>query len=169
MAAAPPSTDARARLLDARTGGGAGRARAQRRAARLAARLAAAHRAGEVRGRRADACATGSTAWRCCTASRSLDGRVSYGNRFLESRAYRAAREHGRSVYGEFATDPCRSLFKRVQTLFAPGSALTDNANVNVARLGERFVAMTETPLPVQFDPHTLQPPACARSPPRAS
>ena len=42
------------------------------------------------------------------------DGRVSYGNRFLESRSYRAAREQGRMVYGEFATDPCRSLFKRV-------------------------------------------------------
>jgi beta,beta-carotene 9',10'-dioxygenase len=84
------------------------------------------------------------------------DGRASYGNRFLESRAYRAAREHGRLLYGEFATDPCRSLFKRVQTLFSPGSAFTDNANVNVTRLGERFVAMTETPLPVQFDPHTL-------------
>ena len=84
-------------------------------------------------------------------------GRVSYGNRFLESRSYRAAREQGRIVYGEFATDPCRSLFKRVQTLFAPASVLPDNANVNVARLGERFIAMTETPLPVQFDPNTLQ------------
>jgi beta,beta-carotene 9',10'-dioxygenase len=85
------------------------------------------------------------------------DGRVAYGNRFLESRAYRAAREQRRIVYSEFATDPCRSLFKRVQTLFAPESALSDNANVNIARLGERFVAMTETPLPVQFDPVTLQ------------
>ncbi len=84
-------------------------------------------------------------------------GRVSYGNRFLESRSYRAAREQNRIVFGEFATDPCRSLFKRVQTLFSPGSVLPDNANVNVARLGERFVAMTETPLPVQFDPHTLE------------
>lgn len=85
------------------------------------------------------------------------DGRVSYGNRFLESRSYRAARAQGRMVYGEFATDPCRSLFKRVQTLFSPGSVLPDNANVNIARLGERFIAMTETPLPVQFDPHTLE------------
>jgi beta,beta-carotene 9',10'-dioxygenase len=83
-------------------------------------------------------------------------GRVSYGNRFLESRSYKAAREEGRIVYGEFATDPCRSLFKRVQTLFSK-SALPDNANVNVTRLGERFIAMTETPLPVQFDPGTLR------------
>ena len=98
------------------------RARAQRRAARLAGGLAAAHRSGEIRGRRAAACATGSTAWRCCIASRSPAASVSYGNRYLQSRAYRAAREQGRIAYGEFATDPCRSLFKRVQTLFAPGS-----------------------------------------------
>jgi beta,beta-carotene 9',10'-dioxygenase len=85
------------------------------------------------------------------------EGRVSYGSRFLESRSYRAAKEQGRLVYGEFATDPCRSLFKRVQTLFSPMDVLPDNANVNVTRLGERFIAMTETPLPVQFDPHTLE------------
>lgn len=87
-------------------------------------------------------------------------GRVSYGSRFLESRSYRAARERGRMAYGEFATDPCRSLFKRVQTLFSPRSlsdALPDNANINVTRLGERFIAMTETPLSVQFDVRTLQ------------
>ena len=84
-------------------------------------------------------------------------GRVSYGNRYLEGRSYRAARETGQIAYREFATDPCRSLFKRVQTLFAPGRAISDNANVNVARLGERFVAMTETPLPVQFDARTLR------------
>jgi carotenoid cleavage dioxygenase-like enzyme len=81
-------------------------------------------------------------------------GRVSYGNRFLESRSYRAAQERGKIAYSEFATDPCRSLFKRVQTLFSP--ELSDNANVNVGKLGERFVAMTETPLAVEFDGHTL-------------
>ncbi len=84
-------------------------------------------------------------------------GSVSYGNRFLHSRSYRAAQEQGKLVYGEFATDPCRSLFKRVQTMFSPSSTLPDNANVNVMRLGERFVAMTETPLPVQFDARTLE------------
>jgi len=85
------------------------------------------------------------------------DGKVSYGNRYLETRSYRSAREQGQMVYGEFATDPCRSLFKRVQTLFSPGKSLPDNANINVTRLGERFISMTETPMPVQFDPHTLE------------
>ncbi len=101
-------------------------------------------------------CATGSTASRCCTASRSTTAASPTATASCESRAYRAARERGEIVYGEFATDPCRSLFKRVQTLFAPGATITDNANVNVARLGERFIAMTETPMPVQFDAHTL-------------
>src|SRR5437588_12226600 len=84
------------------------------------------------------------------------DGRVSYGNRALESRAYRAAREQGRIAYAEFATDPCRSLFRRVQTMLT-ASAFTDNGAVNVGRLGDRFIAMTETRLPVQFDASTLQ------------
>ena len=82
------------------------------------------------------------------------DGAVSYANRFLETKAYRAARARGRLSYSEFATDPCRSLFQRVTSMFSP--AISDNANVNLVKLGERFVAMTETPLPVQFDPETL-------------
>src|SRR5205807_1240575 len=82
------------------------------------------------------------------------DGSVSYANRFLETRAYRASRERGRISYSEFATDPCRSLFQRVSTMFSP--KISDNANVNLVKLGERFVAMTETPIPVQFDPETL-------------
>jgi carotenoid cleavage dioxygenase-like enzyme len=81
-------------------------------------------------------------------------GKVGYANRFLEGRAYRAAEEKGEIAYGEFATDPCRSLFKRVQALFAPG--FSDNANINVTKLGERFIAMTETPMPVEFDSETL-------------
>ena len=82
------------------------------------------------------------------------DGRVSYANRFLEGKAKRAADAGGEIAYSEFATDPCRSLFKRAFTLFQP--KLTDNCNVNLVELGERFVAMTETPIPVQFDPGTL-------------
>ncbi len=81
------------------------------------------------------------------------DGAVSYACRFLEGRAHAAA-EDGEISYSEFATDPCRSLFQRAFTLFQP--KLTDNCNVNLVQLGERFVAMTETPLPVQFDPETL-------------
>ena len=79
-------------------------------------------------------------------------GRVSYASRFLRSAAYRAAQERGVITYAEFATDPCRSLFKRVQS-----PALTDNAHVNVGELGSRLIAMTETPMPLEFDPVTLE------------
>jgi carotenoid cleavage dioxygenase-like enzyme len=83
------------------------------------------------------------------------DGRVSYANRFLKTRAYRAAKETGDIAFQEFATDPCRSLFQRFVSLFSP--KISDNANVNLAKLGERFVSMTETPLPVEFDAETLE------------
>jgi beta,beta-carotene 9',10'-dioxygenase len=82
-------------------------------------------------------------------------GSVSYANRFLETKAYRAARDMGEISYSEFATDPCRSLFARVAAMFSP--KLSDNPNVNLTQLGERFIAMTETPIPVQFDPDTLE------------
>ncbi len=82
-------------------------------------------------------------------------GTVSYANRFVQSKAYRAAEETGRISYSEFATDPCRSLFSRVMSMFSP--KISDNPNVNLTRLGERFVAMTETPLPVEFDARTLE------------
>jgi carotenoid cleavage dioxygenase-like enzyme len=81
------------------------------------------------------------------------DGRVAYRSRFVRSRAYAEA-ERGRLTPG-FGTDPCRSLFKRVQSVFSP--EFTDNPNVNLARIGERYIAMTETPLPVEFDAETLE------------
>lgn len=90
-------------------------------------------------------------------------GRVSYANRFLRSEAYREA-ERGRISYREFATDPCRSLFKRAATMFRPN--FTDNCNVNLTRLGDEYVAMTETPLPVAFDPETLDALGVAFRPP---
>jgi carotenoid cleavage dioxygenase-like enzyme len=82
------------------------------------------------------------------------EGRVGYGNRFLRTKAFRAAHDRGTLAYREFATDPCRSIFRRVVSVFDPG--ITDNALVSVTRLGDAYVALTETPLPVVFDPDTL-------------
>lgn len=90
-------------------------------------------------------------------------GRVAYANRFLRTAAYREV-EAGRVSYSEFATDPCRSLFKRATTMFRP--RLSDNCNVNLTRLGDEFIAMTETPLPVAFDPETLETLGVAYEPP---
>lgn len=92
-------------------------------------------------------------------------GAVTYTNRFVQSKAYRAARDSGRVSYSEFATDPCRSLFKRVAAAFLPPK-FGDNANVNVIRQGDEFLALTETPLPVRFDPSTLETLGVARPAP---
>jgi beta,beta-carotene 9',10'-dioxygenase len=72
--------------------------------------------------------------------------------------------ETGELGYSEFATDPCRSLFRRVASMFRP--ALSDNGAVNVSRVGDEFIAMTETPLPVVFDPDTLEAAGVAYEPP---
>ena len=48
--------------------------------------------------------------------------------------------------------------------MFSP--KLSDNANVNLMKLGERFVSMTETPIPVQFDAETLEYAGVAYDPP---
>ncbi|MEX2264017.1 MAG: carotenoid oxygenase family protein [Bryobacteraceae bacterium] len=83
------------------------------------------------------------------------EGRVFYTNRFLRSRSYEEAIGAGRISRSEFATDPCRSLFGRVAAFFRP--RLTDNANVSINKIGDEVVALTETPLPIRFDPSTLE------------
>ncbi|PTR16084.1 carotenoid cleavage dioxygenase-like enzyme [Nitrosospira sp. Nsp2] len=83
------------------------------------------------------------------------NGRVSYANKFLDSPAFRAA-EDGKMQYAEFATDPCRSLFKRIAQVFT-GSAPGANANVSIGKIAGRFVAQTEGPVPIAFDEETLK------------
>ena len=108
-------------------------------APRLAAGLAGPHRAGEVGGRQPDHEATGSTASRCCTASASRTARSPTRTASCRPRHIARAQEKGEIVYSEFATDPCRSLFARAMSIFSP--KLTDNANVNLVKLGERYIS----------------------------
>jgi len=82
------------------------------------------------------------------------DGQVGYANKFLRCKAYNEARETGRISYSEFATDPCDKLFSRLKTLFTP--KLTDSAKVNVARFDNRYMALGETPMQIEFDRETL-------------
>jgi beta,beta-carotene 9',10'-dioxygenase len=83
------------------------------------------------------------------------EGEVSYANKYLRSPQYQHVRREGRIGYSEFATDPCRSIFKRLTSAFSP--EFGSNASVTVHKLAGRFVALTETPLPVEFDPETLE------------
>lgn len=81
------------------------------------------------------------------------DGGVRYSNRYLRSEAYRDAVEDG-TVSDEFASSSS-GLLSRLRSLVVPEP--TDNANVHVARLAGRYVALTETPRMVAFDPDTLE------------
>ena len=83
------------------------------------------------------------------------EGEVSYANRYLHSPQYQHVQREGAIGYSEFATDPCRSIFKRLTSAFSP--EFGSNASVTVHKLAGRFVALTETPLPVEFDPETLK------------
>jgi beta,beta-carotene 9',10'-dioxygenase len=82
-------------------------------------------------------------------------GGVTYVNCFLQSNAFRAAANTGKISYGEFATDPCRTLFGRVAAIFDP--KLTDNCCVNVSDYARQAVAFTETSIPMRFSPETLE------------
>jgi carotenoid cleavage dioxygenase-like enzyme len=78
------------------------------------------------------------------------DGAVSYANMFLHDAAYEQSLAQGRIAFRTFATDPCRAIFKGAITTSSP-------ANVSIRQVAGEYVAMTETPLPIAFDPVTLK------------
>jgi carotenoid cleavage dioxygenase-like enzyme len=85
-----------------------------------------------------------------------LDGpadAVTHTNRFLRTEAYAAAVE-GRLDADQFATARSRGPLGRLRAAVAP--APTDNACVTVRRMAGQYLALTETPRMVAFDPATL-------------
>ena len=82
-------------------------------------------------------------------------GSISYRNRFLDCDAYREAMKENRIKYSEFATDPDFSFLDTLKAIFQ--SPMTDSAKVNVAKINEKVLALSETSKQVQFDPITLK------------
>ncbi|HEX2054413.1 MAG TPA: carotenoid oxygenase family protein [Actinomycetota bacterium] len=86
----------------------------------------------------------------------TLDGgQVSYGNKYIQSRAYMEAMENDQISMREFATDPDPNLFRHVSHGYEPHG--TDNAIVNVVRIRDKVLATTQMPMPIEFDPKTLK------------
>jgi carotenoid cleavage dioxygenase-like enzyme len=83
------------------------------------------------------------------------DGRVHYMNRFIESRAYKEFRASGKLSLSEFASDPCRTRFQRIQSIFRP--QVTDNPAINAFKFGEQYIALSETAMAYEFDAKTLE------------
>ncbi|NDJ35584.1 MAG: carotenoid oxygenase family protein [Chloroflexi bacterium] len=85
-------------------------------------------------------------------------GAVTYRTQFLKTRGYEAAKETGTISYAEFGTDPCRTTFQKIFSVFKLPSTddFSLNANVNITRLAGQMVALTEVAVPIAFDPETL-------------
>ena len=81
------------------------------------------------------------------------DGQVWYRNRYLRGQQWDRI-EAGRGWKASWGDGPQRSWLRR---LVQPVPESTDNANVNLGRVGDDFVAMTETPHQLRFDPRTLE------------
>jgi beta,beta-carotene 9',10'-dioxygenase len=81
------------------------------------------------------------------------EGQVSFANRFLQSQAYQEAQDKGKISRSEFGTVARYSLMERLKD---PLPRLTDNATVNITVQGNQFVSVTESPMPIEFDPETL-------------
>lgn len=81
-------------------------------------------------------------------------GSVRYSNRFLRTESYADAADG--TLTGQFATDEdgLSKVLNWVRNIGPPDP--TDNANVHIARLDGKFVALTEVPNWVRFDPETL-------------
>ena len=88
------------------------------------------------------------------------NGQASYANKFLRSSDYLHVLKTGKMSYAGFAQDPCKSYFKKISSLFISHQKKEQyipNANVNIAYFTNYLVALTEIPLPVEFDPKTLE------------
>ena len=83
------------------------------------------------------------------------NGTVSYQNKFLDCNAYRQAIENNKIAYSEFGTNPKFTLLEQVRSIFK--SPMTDSAKVNIGQIGEKVLALGETPMQIEFDPKTLQ------------
>jgi beta-carotene 15,15'-monooxygenase len=75
---------------------------------------------------------------------------VHYRNRFLRTDAYRSARDG--EFTGGFATGETTLRERLLSLLDAP----YDNTNIVVERIGDRYLALTESPRRVVVDPDTL-------------
>lgn len=81
-------------------------------------------------------------------------GKVSYTYRIMQSENYKRDMQAGKITTPQFGTNPRQTIFGKLSNLAKP--PVNDNCIVNIARFGEDFTALTETPHVVQFDPRSL-------------
>lgn len=86
------------------------------------------------------------------------DGEVNYQSKFLKSSAKKRYDETQDFDFYGFMQTPPSNFFSRFATFMLPRfSPYVENANHQVAKMGQQFYALAEFPLPVAFDPKTLE------------
>jgi carotenoid cleavage dioxygenase-like enzyme len=79
-------------------------------------------------------------------------GAVTYTCKFLQSEAYQKFQTTGDLGFSGFAQQSTVNSFSYYDFLFGIKNKEITNANVNVSKINNRLVALTEIPLPVEFD-----------------
>lgn len=79
-------------------------------------------------------------------------GTVTYTCKFLQSNAYQKFQATGELDFAGFAQQPKTDTFSYFDFIFGVANKEITNANVNVSSINNRLVALTEIPLPVEFD-----------------
>jgi carotenoid cleavage dioxygenase-like enzyme len=82
------------------------------------------------------------------------EGGARYRSRYLRTSDYEESVAAGRPAYQGFGTPDPAGFWRRMRHLRNPRA--TDNAAVALARIGAQWVAQTETPHLLGFDPKTL-------------
>lgn len=82
-------------------------------------------------------------------------GRIGYRSRFVRSEDFRQSMAVGAPAFAAFDTRDPESLLARLKHFGKP--RITDNAAVVMSRLDGQWIATTETPHVIAFDPHTLE------------
>lgn len=85
------------------------------------------------------------------------NGKVTYTNKFLRTDAYNTVFMKGSLNFLGFDSLPAHPMWEKIKSFFNPMACPPlQNANVNVTRIADQYVALTEIPLPVSFDIDTL-------------
>lgn len=79
-------------------------------------------------------------------------GSVKYTCKFIQSDAYKEYEKTKDFDFNGFAERAKKEQFSTFDFFLGTKNIIINNANVNVAQINKKFVALTEVPLPVEFD-----------------
>ena len=86
------------------------------------------------------------------------DTEILFSNSFIKSSQYHA-HQNGKMLHDEFATKAPLGIFDKIKNLVGMmlGKEVLDpNCNVNIAKINDKFIAMTEVNNHISFNPTTL-------------